>query len=126
MLAVPFQAKDMPSPRSEFSHPDVVIVFTCLSYHYRDLADDELFTSLELLSKSDLADQEYGIWASAAPALPPTLRHFSGVNLKDQARCRQFLFPALRYVKPAVDFYLSKVVFAKEMKEFPSKLSASG
>ncbi|KAK0723613.1 hypothetical protein B0T26DRAFT_811927 [Lasiosphaeria miniovina] len=126
MLAVPFRAKDMPSPRSEFSHPDVVIVLTCLSYYYRGLADDELFTSLELLSKSDLADQEYGIWASAALALPPTLRHFSGVNLKDQDRCRQSLFPALRYVKPAVDFYLSKVVFAKEMKEFPSKLSASG
>jgi len=126
MLAVPFRAKDMPSPRSEFSHPDVVIVLTCLSYYYRGLADDELFTSLELLSKSDLADQEYGIWTSAAPALSPTLRHFSGVNLKDQARCRQSLFPALRYVKPAVDFYLSNVVFAKEMKEFPSKLSASG
>lgn len=126
MLAVPFRAKDMPSPRSEFSHPDVVIVLTCLSYYYRGFADDELFTSLELLSKSDLADQEYGIWTSAAPALSPTLRHFSGVNLKDQARCRQSLFPALRYVKPAVDFYLSNVVFAKEMKEFPSKLSASG
>ncbi|KAK0738067.1 hypothetical protein B0T18DRAFT_394422 [Schizothecium vesticola] len=126
MLAVPYRAKDMPSPRSEFSHPDVIIVLTCLSYYYRGLSFEELFVSLETLSRSDLASQEYSIWTSAATTISPTLRHFSGVNLKDEARCRNLVYPALRYVKPAIDFYLSNVVFAKEMKEFPSKLSASG
>lgn len=126
MLAVPYRAKDMPSPRSEFSHPDVIIVLTCLSYYYRGLSFEELSTSLEALSRSDLANQEYSGWTSVAPTIPPTLRHFTGVNLKDEARCKTQLYPALRYVKPAIDFYLSSVVFPKEMKEFPSKLSASG
>ena len=42
-LAVPYRFKDSPSPRSEFSHPDVVILLTLLSYYYRGLSDTELF-----------------------------------------------------------------------------------
>jgi hypothetical protein len=126
MLAVPYRAKDCPAARSEFSHPDVVIALTCLSYYYHGLSNDELRTCLKKLSKSDQAEQEYNRWAAASPQLPPSLRHFSGVNLKDNALCKESIFPALRYAKPAIDFYLSTVVFPKEMREFPFKLSASG
>lgn len=126
MLAVPYRAKDSPAPRSEFSHPDVVIVLTCLSYYYQGLSDDELRLSLEALSKSDQAEQEYARWAEASPQLPPSLRHFPSVNLKDTALCTQSIFPPLRFAKPAVDFYLDNIVFPKEMREFPFKLSASG
>ncbi|KAK3323063.1 hypothetical protein B0H66DRAFT_515810 [Apodospora peruviana] len=125
-LAVPYRAKDIPSPRSEFSHPDVVIVLTCLSYYYRGLSDAELDVCLELLSKSEQADQEYGRWAISAPTLPPSFQHFSSINPKDRPQCENTVFPALRYAKPAVDFYLAQVVFPKEMKQFPLKLSASG
>ncbi|KAK3937045.1 hypothetical protein QBC46DRAFT_320431 [Diplogelasinospora grovesii] len=132
MVAVPYRAKDAPAPRSEFSHPDVVIILTCLSYYYRGLSDNELMISLALLlSRSDQAEQEYARWAAAAPPsgpsmLDPAFRHLSGVNLKDGTQCAERVFPALRHAKPAVDYYLSNVVFAKEMREFPSKLSASG
>ncbi|KAJ4291237.1 hypothetical protein N0V88_006237 [Collariella sp. IMI 366227] len=126
MLAVPYRAKDSPAPRSEFSHPDVVIVLTCLSYYYQGLSDGELRTCLENLSRSDQAEQEYSRWASTSPQLLPALGHFSGVNLKDSTVCQKSVFPALRYAKPAVDFYLATVVFPKEMREFPWKLSASG
>ncbi|KAK4238611.1 hypothetical protein C8A03DRAFT_33363 [Achaetomium macrosporum] len=126
MLAIPYRAKDSPTPRSEFSHPDVVIVLTCLSYYYQGLSDNELRTCLEALSKSDQAEQEYSRWAAASPRLPSSLSHFSGVNLEDSVLCKQSIFPAVRYAKPAIDFYLATVVFPKEMREFPSKLSASG
>jgi hypothetical protein len=33
-LAVPFRFKDGPALRSDFSHPDVLIVLTLLSYYY--------------------------------------------------------------------------------------------
>lgn len=42
-LAVPYRFKDSPSPRSEFSHPDVVILLTMLSFYYQGLSDEELF-----------------------------------------------------------------------------------
>ncbi|KAK0710370.1 hypothetical protein B0T21DRAFT_454868 [Apiosordaria backusii] len=126
MLAVPYRAKDSPAPRSEFSHTDAVIILTCLSYYYRGLTDQELFISLEMLSNSDRAEQEYSSWSRASPLLDPTLRHFSAVNLKDKTLCTEKLFPGLRFTKPAVDYYLSNVVFPKEMREFPFKLSSSG
>ncbi|KAK4182801.1 hypothetical protein QBC35DRAFT_395228 [Podospora australis] len=126
ILAVPYRAKDSPAPRSEFSHPDVVILLTCLSYYYRGLSDDEMYTCLEKLNRSDQAEQEYNRWATASPQLHSSLRHFSGVNLEDSGLCKRTVFPALRYAKPAVDFYLATVVFPKEMREFPLKLSASG
>jgi hypothetical protein len=126
MLAVPYRAKDIPSPRSEFSHPDVVIVLSCLSYYYRGLSHTELYTCLELLNISDQADEEYGRWAAACPKLPPSFRHFSSINLKDRAQCEGMVFPHIRYAKPVADFYLTRVVFPREMKQFPFKLSASG
>lgn len=126
MLAVPYRAKDSPAPRSEFSHPDVVIVLTCLTYYYQGLSDDEVQTCLEIVGASDQAEQEYALWAKASPGLKPSLRHFTAVNLKDHALCKESIFPALRYAKPLVDFYLANVVFPKEMREFPFKLSASG
>ncbi|KAL2159331.1 hypothetical protein VTH06DRAFT_2334 [Thermothelomyces fergusii] len=125
-LAVPYRAKDAPAPRSEFSHPDAVIVLTCLSYYYEGLSSHQLRICLETLGKSDQAEQEYNRWVARSPKLPPSLSHFSAINLEDETLYRESVFPALRYTKPAIDFYLSTVVFPKEMREFPLKLSASG
>ncbi|KLO83690.1 uncharacterized protein LW93_472 [Fusarium fujikuroi] len=125
-LAVPFRAKDNPTPRSEFSQPDVVITLTCLSYCYSGLDDDALFAAFELLSRSDSATQEYQDWVKTAPSLPQAFRHLEGVNLRDRVQCTTEIFLHMRYSKAAVDYYLCHLVFAKESKEFPHKLSASG
>ncbi|KAF4469857.1 hypothetical protein FALBO_3237 [Fusarium albosuccineum] len=125
-LAVPFRAKDNPTPRSEFSHPDVVITLTCLSYYYGGLSDEALFDALTLLTRSDNAKLEYQEWVATAPTLPCSFRHLEGVNLRDRIQCISDIFPHLRYSKAAVDYYLSRLIFTKESKEFPHKLSASG
>ncbi|EKJ69179.1 hypothetical protein FPSE_10644 [Fusarium pseudograminearum CS3096] len=124
-LAVPFRAKDNPTPRSEFSHPDVVIVLTCLSYYYGGLDDEALFTIFNLLVRSDDADQEYQDWVKTT-TMPHAFRHLQGVNLKDYTQCTLEVFPYIRFSKAAIDYFLSQMVFAKECKEFPFKLSASG
>ncbi|KAB5542462.1 hypothetical protein GE09DRAFT_1244749 [Coniochaeta sp. 2T2.1] len=88
MLAVPYRAKDIPSPRPEFSHPDVVIVLTCLSYYYHGLSHTELYTCLKLLNISDQADEEYTKYVAdfyltrvdLAKAKSQPLTGFSGTN----------------------------------------------
>ncbi|KAL7781006.1 hypothetical protein V8C43DRAFT_320153 [Trichoderma afarasin] len=75
--------KDSPTTRSEFSHPDVVIV-------------------------------QYQDWSLA------------GVTMKDRHQATHEIFPHFRFAKNAIDYFLSHIVFTKEMKEFPEKLSASG
>ncbi|KAF2149714.1 hypothetical protein K461DRAFT_329009 [Myriangium duriaei CBS 260.36] len=129
-LALPFRAKDSPTPRSEFtvvfSHPDVVIVLTCLSYYYGGLNDLELELAFGSLLKSDEADIEYREWVEDAPSLPHAFHQLAGININDRSQCANDVFPHLRKAKRAVDYFLSHIVFPKEMKQFPQKLSASG
>jgi hypothetical protein len=125
-LAVPYRAKDSPTPRSEFSHPDVVIILTSLCYYYDGLTDEDMFIALGHLVDTDQADAEYQAWAKAAPGLPVAFKQLQGINLKDRLQCVLRLFPHLRKVKAVVDFFLSHIVFPKEMKQFPHKLSVSG
>jgi hypothetical protein len=126
-LAIPFRAKDSPSPRSEFSHPDVIILLTQLCFYYGGLGDDELFDSFVHLLKSDQAAIQYNGWTrTAAPELPTAYHHISGVSIKDRVQCVQEIFPHLRYSRAAIDYYLKFLVLPKAMKEFPLKLSASG
>ena len=126
MLAVPYRAKDLPAARAEFSHPDSTIVLTCLSYYYGGLSNSQLTESLESLLRLDYAQEEYVNWVRDAPELPETYQRLTGVNLSDTEQCHQCIFPSLRFSKSAIDFYMSHIVFPKEIREFPEKLSSSG
>lgn len=125
-LCVPYRAKDNPSPQSEFSHPDVVITLTSLNDYYAGLEDEDLFLAFNHLSKSDQADTEYQFWVNDAPMLPHAYRQLVGINLDDRHYCMDNIFPYIRFSKPAIDYFLCQIVFPREMKEFPDKLSASG
>ncbi|KAF2447904.1 hypothetical protein P171DRAFT_518926 [Karstenula rhodostoma CBS 690.94] len=125
-LAVPYRSKDAPSARSEFSHPDVVIALTSLSYYYGGLNDEDLFNAFAYLLRSDQSDIEYGLWVQDADRLPEAFRHLSNINTEDRHQCMTEVFPSLRYSRATIDYFLSRVIFAKEIREFPSKLSASG
>ena len=126
MLAVPYSAKDVPAPRADFSHPDVTIVLTCLSYYYGGLTDEQLMSAFERLKSSSNAQQEYDTWGRDSQGLPSTLHHLDNVNLADVGLCEQVIFPALRYAKAVVDFFLAQIVFPTAMREFPKRLSSSG
>ncbi|QRV92775.1 kinase-like protein [Ceratobasidium sp. AG-Ba] len=126
LLAVPYHAKDIPSPRAEFGHPDVAVVLTCLSYYNSGLTHSQLDTCFELLYKLDNPALEYRQWVSRNCATPPNLRQLSGVNLKDREQFSNELLPIFRWNSAVVDFFLSSVVFPKEAKQFPHKLSTSG
>ncbi|TVY17756.1 hypothetical protein LARI1_G004515 [Lachnellula arida] len=126
MLAVPYHAKDNPSARSEFSHPDTAIALTCLSYYYGGLTDQQIHASFEELFLSDQAQEDYAQWIQNCDDLPKSFRQLTGVNLRDKQQCSHQLFPSLRYSKGLIDYYLEHLVFPKEMKEFSNKLSSSG
>jgi hypothetical protein len=125
-VAVPYRAKDSPAPRSEFSHPDVVITLTCLSYYYGGLCDDDLLRTFSHLMNSDHATVEYQIWVKDAWQLPKSFQQLQGINLQDHTQCKTELFPSFKFAKSTIDYFLAQIVFPREMKEFPEKLSASG
>lgn len=118
-LAVPLRAKDLPTPRSEFSHPDVVITLTCNCYYYEGLSDDDLFLAFDHLLKSDQADAEYQDWVSGSDKLPSAFRQLMGVNMKDTVQCKTEVFPSCK-----LDFCLGVVshsiptTFRREVNSF--------
>ncbi|KAN0122993.1 hypothetical protein V8E51_001319 [Hyaloscypha variabilis] len=73
-----------------------------------------------------IADIEHHAWVKDAPSLPSAFGYLVGINLKDQLQCTEQVFPHLCYAKGTVDYFLAHIVFPKEMKGFPYKLSASG
>ncbi|KAI8949144.1 hypothetical protein F4801DRAFT_591297 [Xylaria longipes] len=102
-LALPFRAKDSPTPRN-----------------------DEIDWAFRHLLNSDQADVEFQVWVRAAKKLSDKFKQISGINLDDRSTCEEEIFPHFRFSQSTINYYLSKNVFPKEMKEFPSKLSASG
>ncbi|KAG9102907.1 hypothetical protein FRC06_000826 [Ceratobasidium sp. 370] len=125
LLAVPYHAKDVPSPRAEFGHPDLAIVLTCLSYYNQGLTHGQLSTCFELLYKLDNPALEYELWVRHNTTTPQNLHQLSGVNLKDQEQFVEELVPAFARNSAVVNFFLSSAVFPKELKQFPHKLPTS-
>ncbi|EFY90560.1 hypothetical protein MAC_03338 [Metarhizium acridum CQMa 102] len=125
-LAVPYRAKDTPSVGSEYSQPDTVITKTYLAYYYNGLNDRDLTETLMHLLQSDRSHIEYQEWVKAAPDLPKAWHDVKGINLEDTQLCKRDLFPHLRFLRVCVDYYLSYIVFPKQLREYSEKISASG
>lgn len=126
LLAVPYRAKDVPALRAEFGHPDVSIALTSLAYYYSGLNPDQVDICLQLLLKLDNPHSEYDKWLKNAEGVPSSLQRVSGINLSDPEQREQHIFPMFSLNPAVIDFYLAKVVFPKEAKEFPEKLATSG
>ncbi|KAK3326774.1 hypothetical protein B0H66DRAFT_493770, partial [Apodospora peruviana] len=129
-LAVPYRAKDLPAPRAEFTHPDVVIVLSCISYYCEGLSNSALDSVFSHLRAEDRGNMVYEKWVAESDGenwevqgLPLTLQ---AVNLQDRGSCEKDIFGPLRYNKDVADYYLSNILFPREIKEFAKKLSASG
>lgn len=125
LLAVPYRAKDSPAGRAEFSHPDVAITLTCLSYYYGGLNEDQLETCFQGLYKSDSPTLQYERWVKGITGLDRRLKNLSGINLDDVKQWKEIV-GIFKYNKAVIDFYLAEVVFPREAKEFKDKLSTSG
>ncbi|KIM24742.1 hypothetical protein M408DRAFT_331697 [Serendipita vermifera MAFF 305830] len=126
-LAIPFRAKDSPSPRSEFGHPDVTIILTCLSYYYRGLDMEMMTHTLQALLLAEAGEDTYRNWLKGFwKDVPEALKTIKGIDLYDEELINTRIFPLLRYNAATINFYLNTFVFPVYAKEFPSKISTSG
>lgn len=126
LLAVPYRAKDSPAGKAEFSHPDVAITLTCLSYYYGGLDNVQLETCFRNLHKSENPALQYERWIKGVDLPKPYLQRLNGINLEDRKQWENIIYPTFHFNKAVIDSYLSGVVFPKAAKEFPYKLSSSG
>ncbi|KAF8063995.1 hypothetical protein FPV67DRAFT_1608613 [Lyophyllum atratum] len=125
LLAVPYRAKDVPSLRADFGHPDVAIALTCLSYYYGGLTEEQLEATFQLLFRLDDPESEYKAWVAFRVEVPDSLREIIGVNLEDQQQWKTMLIPLFYRNQAVINFYLSNVVFPKDAKQFPRRFATS-
>lgn len=125
LMAVPYRAKGIPTQNSEFGHPDVAVLLTCLSYYYTGLSLMQVGDCFKILLKDTNAQDIYKGWALAG-GLSDNLSSLDAINIDDKVLCRESVFPRLQFNLETIDFYLNQVVFPKEGKEFAKRLSASG
>ena len=125
-IAVPYEAKGVPSDRSEFGHPDVAILLTCLAFYYSGLTREQFRSSLRhILCHHDDPVTAYGQWiAGGAASLPAELQQWNVVNPDDESQVDQ-LWSLLRLTRPVVDHYLNTFVFPAHARQFSVKLQAS-
>ncbi|KAM4067480.1 hypothetical protein HRG_001403 [Hirsutella rhossiliensis] len=83
---IPFEAKGVPSEQAEFGHPDVAIIFTCLSFYYAGLTIHQFQEGLGRLLKSDDPAFVYDGWTAGCDSLPEALSHWNLVNIDDSGQ----------------------------------------
>ncbi|XP_044720036.1 very large low complexity protein [Hirsutella rhossiliensis] len=124
-LAVPFEAKGVPSEQAEFGHPDVAIIFTCLSFYYAGLTIHQFQEGLGRVLKSDDPASEYDSWTAGCDSLPEALSHWNLINVDDTGQVEK-LWNHLRLSREVLDHYLNTFVFPRYAKQFAVKLQSSG
>ncbi|KAG6975154.1 hypothetical protein JG688_00002681 [Phytophthora aleatoria] len=128
-IAIPFRAADVPSGRSEFSHPDVCIVLTLLGYYHRGLTNEEVRSTFQMLLRLDISEQrqQYSQWFESVKAgLSDENRKALGdVRHISLADARQFetLYKAYTFCMEAINFYLNTCVFPRDTAQYPQRLS---
>ncbi|KAF4425149.1 hypothetical protein FACUT_10088 [Fusarium acutatum] len=124
-IAVPFHVRGVPSDQSEWSHPDVAILFTCLAFYYDGINLAQLRQSLEHILKSDDPSTEYDNWTQSSENFPSSLKAWNSINVDDEMQLRE-IWKVVRYNEVGIDYFLNNFVFPRHAKQFEVKLQANG
>ncbi|KAI0116069.1 hypothetical protein F4776DRAFT_319624 [Hypoxylon sp. NC0597] len=123
-IAVPFEAKGTPSEQSEFGHPDVAILFTCLSFYYTGLTAKQFRQGLQHVLQADDPAMQYELWISGCHSLPEVLRHWNAINIDDGGQMEE-MWQHLRLDRAVINYYMNHFVFPAHARQFNTKLQAS-
>ncbi|EGG19504.1 hypothetical protein DFA_00082 [Cavenderia fasciculata] len=126
LLAVPFRAKDTPSERAEYGHPDFAIILTYLSYYNQGLSFEQFSKSLDCLrtSHKNEAPDIYRSWTDYDQSIEEKYRDFKCV-VKSDNQLIKHLYSLFKFNCRVINFWLNELVFPYETKQFPSKLFAN-
>ncbi|ATY61665.1 very large low complexity [Cordyceps militaris] len=124
-IAVPFEAKGIPSQAAEYGHPDTTLLLTCLAFYQQGLSKEQLKQGLQGVMQSDDAAAHYDRWVCSCTALPSSLRSWSMLDPENEVQM-ETLWAYLRFDRTVVNHHLNTYIFPRFAKQFPVKLVASG
>jgi Protein of unknown function (DUF3638)/Protein of unknown function (DUF3645) len=126
-LAVPYRSCDTPAPRAEFSHPDLAIVLTLSTYYCVGLSAGQLRNAVQQLLRCGRSEQqrEYATWIEYTDGPPDDA--IDSVEKLDLTSEHQFalLRRTFGFNRPAINFFLNRVVFPHDTRQFSKELTSS-
>ncbi|KAF2149050.1 hypothetical protein K461DRAFT_324482 [Myriangium duriaei CBS 260.36] len=123
-VAVPFEAKGVPSERAEYGHPDVVITLTCLSFYFSGLTLDQFRDGLQRVLQADDSAADSERWTGPSASLQDSMSQWFLINIEDSDQIQQ-LWKDLRFSRTVINHFLNSFVFPVHAKQFAVKMSAS-
>ncbi|OCB06993.1 DUF3638 family protein [Tetrahymena thermophila SB210] len=137
-MAIPFKAKDQPSEKSEFSHPDIMIGFTILSYLYNGLTYDQFKSTILKLYHDEREDKNEILqqWVDESKEWieeytqnfqidqPNWLRSFKSFETEDETKM-QIAFNCLSRNFKVVKYYLSSFTFPIHVKHYKRRITSN-
>ncbi|CAB9519066.1 Protein of unknown function (DUF3645) [Seminavis robusta] len=127
-LAVPFSASDTPKARSDYSHPDVQIIYTCLSYFHRGLTREQLREALICLQELGPTAQDtiYSSWINSirgGSVNRNEMIKFDSIRKVDLYNSDQLelMYQALWKSMKVASFWMNNFVFPQETHIFPQR-----
>ena len=132
-LAVPFSASDTPKVRADFSHPDVAIIYTCLSYFYDGLSKMQFKEVLACLQNMGPTAQQnvYDSWIDDirkdAGAFKHDVSSFDNILKVDIENKLQLdlMHSTMGFSMKVISFWLDNFVFPTETHVFPARRVSS-
>jgi len=125
-LAIPFRAADLPSLRSEFSHPDCALLYTHLAYYYEGLTMNQLLEAFQSLLKTGKSQQKnvYDRWYQSSNQKIQTIDCIEKIDISNshQLKC---LFQNYSHNRETINYWLSACVLPSETGQYPSRLVAT-
>lgn len=124
-IAVPFEAKGVPSQAAEYGHPDTALLLTCLAFYQEGLSKEQVKQGLRGVMQSDDAATHYDRWICSCASLPPTLQSWNSVDPENDGQMKT-LWQHVRFDRTVINHHLNTYVFPFYAKQFSVKLQASG
>jgi hypothetical protein len=130
-MAVPYSASDTAKPRAQYSHPDMELVYSALSYFHSGLTEPQLKAALEHLQTLGPMAQEtiYGEWVNSVridldPEVLSKFDHILKVDVNNKLQL-DLIHEKLGRCMEAISFWTSHFVYRTETSQFPSKRATS-
>jgi len=125
-IAVPFIAADVPSSRSEFSHPDATILLTTLAYYNEGLRCDEVREALRKLLELGPTARAY-YYAAVVARLSLSAEEalvMDDVGKIDFSNSAQMALIADMFCHNTemINFFLSHVVLSRDTGQYPQRI----
>ncbi|CAB9529821.1 Protein of unknown function (DUF3645) [Seminavis robusta] len=124
-LAVPFAASDTPKARSDYSHPDVQIIYTCLAYFHHGLNQKQFREAMVCLQKKGPSAQHkiYDSWIDSVrggAVDTNDLAKFDSIQKVDLDNTvqRELMYQAFRKNMRVVSYWMNHFAFPLETHVF--------